>query len=174
MTTRYNAVNGEWPTPPPPSPTPAEAIAAARRLYRKFVGKPWQGEWRTTSGNRYSWPRRGVYYINPNKPETVGGGWQALVHDLSHYINDRTRPQHRGHGIWHASLEREMVAYVISSGWLDGKLRSKAKTPSARPSSLARIEVRIKNWESKQRRAENALAKLYRQRRYHERKAVQS
>jgi hypothetical protein len=172
----YNTVNREWPDPPPPPPTAQEAIAAARRLYRKFVGHPWRGEWRATSGNRYTWPRRGVYAVNPDKRESIGGGWQALVHDMSHYINDRVvNRKHNGHGVWHATLEREMIAYVIASGWLDGKLRSKA-TAKAKPPiqdvRRARVEARIVAWERKQKRAETALRKLYQQRRYYERQAA--
>ena len=168
----YVKVNAAWPSPPPPPPTPQEAIAAARRLYRKFRGKPWNGKWVATSGNRYTWPRRGVYKVNPDRQEAIGRGWQAMVHDLSHYLHTRLHPGKTAHHMTHAWLEREMISHVVTSGWLDGKLRSTAKAkakPPVQEIRAARIEARIVAWERKQKRAETALGKLYRQRRYYQR-----
>jgi hypothetical protein len=72
-----------------------------------------------------------------------------------------------------------LIKEVIRRGWLDGKLRSEPK-PAAPAPALAdiraerqkRIEERIARWESKKRRAETALRKLRKSRRYYERLAL--
>lgn len=66
-----------------------------------------------------------------------------------------------------------MISHVVGSGWLDGKLKRPEK-PKANPADLRyrRIVDAITRWESKERRAKNALKKLQRQKAYYERKAA--
>jgi hypothetical protein len=52
---RYASVNAQWPETLPML-TPNEAIAAAKRLYRFGMKRPWRGKWRATSGRRYTYP----------------------------------------------------------------------------------------------------------------------
>lgn len=112
----YKPVNDAW-----PANTPLlrhkEAVSAAKRLYRFGMKKPWKGKVKLTSGNRYNRISYGVLYVNPGK------GWRSLVHSLSHHVHRRTQPSRPAHGVWHRSLELEMIQYVLRSGWLDGKLR---------------------------------------------------
>lgn len=159
MPTDYSEVNGGWPATVP-NPTPQEAMSAAKRLYRKAMGKPFAGTVKVTSGNRYTYVRRRVLYVNPEGHHF--GGWKDLVHDLSHHCHHRLHPGVRPHGSLHRTLEADLVAYVVKSGWLDGKLKSKAKPKELpKPSDkLAGIEKRIKAWETKRKRAETALKKL--------------
>lgn len=149
----YERVNGSWPTQLPEL-TPQEAVSAARRLYRFGVGRRFEGSVRVTSGNRYTWTRRGVLYVNPEK------GWTHLVHDLSHYAHRRKNPHLKPHE-GHAWLEREMIEHVISRGWLDGKLKREQK-PSVNPTvgRYTRLCERIERWERKLQRAQTALKKL--------------
>lgn len=161
---RYVRVNAEWPKDLPPL-TPQEAISAAKRLYRLGMKRAWDKPIKLTSGNRYTWARHGVLYVNPEK------GWHALVHDMSHLVHRRLHPTLSGHDWRHAHLEREMVTYVISNGWLDGKLRRPEKPkPKVQDVRYVRIVDRIQRWESKLKRAENALKKLHKQRVYYEKK----
>lgn len=117
----YERVNSTWANEVPPL-TAAEAVKAAPRLLKKFSTIRPVKEVKVTSGNRYTWVRRGILYVNPDRKETIGGGWAALVHDLSHYVH-----WHDGvgkpHSKEHAKLEIKMVKYVVRSGWLDGKLK---------------------------------------------------
>lgn len=167
---KYQSVNGAWPEGTREGrdlkPTPQEALSGARRLYRKAFGKPFKGTMRLTSGNRYTYIRRGVFYVNPDQD---GGGWHEIVHGISHYASSRLHPNAPGHGAQHAFIERELIAYVVEQGWLEGKLKREAK-PEEDPIAErhARVLARIAAWESKQRRAETALRKLARQRRYYE------
>lgn len=163
----YQYVNVTWPAQVP-TLTGEEAVRAAKRLYRHIMARPWPGEVRLTSGNRYTYPRRGVLYVNPEGHHF--GGWRDLVHDLSHHCFRRRHPDRRPHHWTHANLERRMIQYVLEQGWLDGALKPKAKAAvDARQRRYQRVLARIKAWETKRKRAENALKKLRQQRRYYER-----
>jgi hypothetical protein len=178
---KYARVNGAWPAELPPI-TDHEAIELVRRLYRKFMGRSYTGQFKIASGNRNTTPRRGVYYVNPQRVYKWGGheaGWKDIVHDVSHHVHWRKFPKNKPHSATHASLEREMIRHVVASGWLAGKLKRIEKPAAAPPtaaevaaSKIGALDVRIKRWESKRRRAENALAKLNRQRRRLERQAA--
>jgi hypothetical protein len=56
---KYHSVNSRWPEGTHEGrdlrPSPQEAVAAARRLYRFAMKKPFPGKVRITSGNRYTW-----------------------------------------------------------------------------------------------------------------------
>lgn len=167
----YQGVNRSWPEGTNDGrdlkPTPQEALSAAKRLYRFALKKPFKGKMKLTSGNRYTWIRSGVFYVNPDLNGT--GGWHELVHLISHQMAQRIYPNAPSHGDRHAFVEREMINYVVSSGWLDGKLKSKVR-PKAAPDPIAPIDIKIKRWETKRKRAETALKKLRRQRAYYEKK----
>lgn len=156
-------VNPLWPKPLPKL-TAIEAERAAKRLYRHIFKKAWTGPVTVTSGRNYSYIRSGVLRVNPDK------GWAELVHTLSHsyaYRKDRTI---KPHSYQHARLERDMVQYVIDQGWLDGKLKSVEKAkPTAQQLRYQRTLDSIKRWESKLKRAENALKKLRPKQKYYER-----
>jgi len=162
----YRRVNAAWPATVPPL-TAEEAVRAAKKLYRFERGYTWRGPVKVTSGRRSSAIRGGVIIVNPL------GGWHELVHLLSHYLSPGK------HGADHARCEMRLIKEVIRRGWLDGKLRSEPK-PAAPAPALAdiraerqkRIEERIARWESKKRRAETALRKLRKSRRYYERLAL--
>lgn len=166
MGEKYHTVNSQWPETVPEI-TGAEAIAAAKRLYRFAMKRAWHGKWALTSGRRYTWPRSGTYYVNPRRTGWgVENGWHDLVHMLSHYCHRKLHPNKRPHDSRHLYLEREMVAYVIRSGWLEGKLRRPDKpAPDRKAIKADRIAAGIKRWEAKQRRATTALRKLQRQQR---------
>jgi hypothetical protein len=163
---RYQEVNATWPESLP-TMTGVEAIRAAKRLYRRTMGKAWPGTWKAGRGNHRTYPRGSVFLVNP------GQGWHDMVHDLSHYCHRKLYPTHRPHAHSHAEVERDMIRHVLEGGWLDGRLRPqpKAKPPVA-DVRYARVLARITSWERKAKRAENALKKLRRQRAYYERKGA--
>jgi hypothetical protein len=84
-------------------------------------------------------------------------------------------PGVRPHSVEHGRVERGLIQHVLEKGWLEGKLkpRTRTTTPKAKPDEralkYARTLASIKRWESKQKRATNALAKLNRSRRAMER-----
>lgn len=163
-----------WPETVPPL-TAEEAIKAGKLLYRRFYQMRWYQEkgrkpphkltapppTTTTSGNRNNWAHRGRLIVNPS------GGWKRLVHELSHYFHQKLRPHDKPHSDSHRHLEKEMIAHVVSSGWLDGKLKPRPKAPKpVKPPvdpvalELERIAVRTKAWTTKARRAATALTTL--------------
>jgi hypothetical protein len=170
----YERVNERWPAEVPPL-TPEEAVKAAKSLYLCAIGKRFTGTVSVTSGNRYTWIRGSEMVVNPDKKETIGGGWAALVHDLSHYAHRKFNPTIKPHSKEHARLELKMVNHVIKSGWLDGKLKPKKKVkvePTKGEERLVkyqRVLDSIKRWEAKAKRAETYLKKLNRTKRALER-----
>lgn len=180
MAANYANVNAAWPEEVP-VPTPQEALSGARRLVRLALtlgppGKPrhrFRGSFKLTSGNRHTWTRRGVFYVNPNKSGWRFRGWEAIVHDVSHWAGRRLYPGANPHDARVAFIERKLAEHVVSSGWLDGKLKRKPREekPQSDPREvkLQRVLARIKSWERKQRRAQTALRKLARTRAYYQR-----
>jgi hypothetical protein len=161
---RYFAVNTTWPRSTPVL-TADEAVKAAKRLLRFALKRTF--EVKVTSGNRHTWVRYGILYVNPEN------GWHDLVHDLSHFAHQRLHPGERPHSRRHASLERRLVKEVLTRGWLDGRLKKAVRLPKPKPDprvvAYDRILVRIANWERKAKRAETALKKLNRQKKRFER-----
>jgi len=111
-----------------PHPTRKQAVALARRIWRRAVGKAWPGSWKAGRGNHRTYPRGRVYLVNP------GQGWNGIIHDMSHtaylYLTRRKRdyrevcsaaaladyasvPAKGHHTLGHAWLERRMVAHAL-------------------------------------------------------------
>lgn len=170
----YRTVNEAWGRPRAelPALTYPEAKAAVRALCR-VAGVPLKPaiKMKETSGNRYTWVRSMVYYINP------GNGWWHLVHDVSHRCHRRLHRGARPHDPKEAYLERRLIEHVVASGWLDGKLKRPVRQkPKADVKAVrhARVLARIKKWEAKRKRAETALKTLRRQKSYYEKNGAPS
>jgi hypothetical protein len=179
----YTRVNASWPEKTPAVTAP-EAIRAARKLYRFVTGNTLGNPITVTSGNRYTWMRRGVLYVNPD------GGWHRLIHDLSHWLHGRVNVGNKPHDKTHARLELRMRKEALKRGWLGGALADRPPVPATAPETaqdaLAIIEAPkappsarehryertiagIKRWQAKEKRAKTALKKLVARRRYYER-----
>lgn len=171
MAERYQSVNGAWPSGKLPVPTAQEAMSGAKRLYRLAMGRAWKGKWIPTSGRRHTWPKRNVFYVNPDQRGGFGG-WKSIVHGVSHYCHRQLHPNQKPHGGSHAFIEKGMIEHVVNSGWLDGKLKRPEKPKAdtdVKQLRRQRIMTRIDTWEAKRKRAERALRKLRRQARYYDR-----
>lgn len=171
----YEQVNRQWPETVP-ALDPEEAVAAAKRLYRFAMKRAWRGKWKTATGNRLTWPRSGTFYVNPARRNVLDteSGWRDVVHLMSHWCHHQLHPNAPSHGSLHRTLEKDMIEYVIKSGWLDGRLKPRV-TPA-----VSKIDVRHKNvlagierWSTKLKRAQTALRKLNKQRKYYERRTTQ-
>jgi len=172
--TKYSSVNGAWPDGELPELTAQEAVSAAKRLYRLVMKHSFRGPVVVTSGNRYTWKYRGELRVNPNRRNALHPGWHDMVHTLSHYCHRRLHPSHKPHDGrgTHAFIEKTMIEHVVNSGWLEGKLkRPERTTPKVDMPDKNRKQVLagIKRWEAKIRRAQNALRKLHKKRKYYER-----
>lgn len=163
----YRRVNAAWPKEIP-ALTGQEAVRAFRRLYRFVHRRTFSGKIELTSGNRLTWTRHGVWYLNPKQ------GWPQFVHFLSHRFDHSLRPD-SGHDADHARLELRMIKQVIRRGWLAGRLNQ--NTAPREPRDLKslrrdRVLAGIKRWETKLKRAQTALRTLRRRARYYERQTA--
>lgn len=166
----YRRVNEAWPEPVP-AMTFAQGSNAARRLFRWALGETFTGTITETSGARHNKCSYRRIIINPRR------GWKSLLHTMSHRcwrmanVGEPIRPHERGH----AKLELRMIKEVIKRGWLQTEAtQSKPVTPSEpkhdlRVEKLIRTEALIAKWETKLKRAQTALKKLSRRKRYYER-----
>lgn len=183
----YAKVNETWPDDLK-TPTHTEAVTGAKRLIRlayrmakedgvfSLSYRPGKRKFVLTSGRRYTFPRRGVWYVNPQGHHF--GGWRDIVHDISHWAHQRFWPSEKGHAPRHVWIEKVMTDYAVKH-FLNGKLvRPKKEKPPVDPIAqrliindlrTARVTAAIEQWEAKKRRAENAIRKLHRKQRYYAR-----
>lgn len=175
----YGQLNAAWPDDLK-APTPREALAGTKRLiklcYRHakeegvFSGKPMKRRFKIVSGNRHTWLNDGVWCVNPNYTWPGFGGWKGIVHGVSHWAQRRFWPNEKPHGPRHVWIERMLADYAIKH-FLDGShVRPLKDRPPVNVIDVraARVAKRIKQWEAKRRRAENALKKLRKQDRYYQ------
>lgn len=176
----YEHVNNAWPSGTNAGrdlkPTEQEAVRAVKLLWRKFMGEPLRIPVKLTTGRRRTWIRNRVMYVNCDERRwDGGGGWHEIVHSLSHLVAYRLHRGAKNHGTQHHWIEREMVKHVVSSGWLDGKLK---RTVTEKPKldvkavRAQRVAAKLARWEAKKKRAETALRKLRRQATYYSRVSV--
>lgn len=147
----YERVNAAWPAGTLPALTGPEAIRAAKKLYRFAIGHTWRGEVRLTTGNRATWERGGVLYVNASR------GWSSLVHLMSHLADVWQRPRDHGHDNQHAKLELRMVKEVVRRGWLDGKLKDKPRTVKPPPTPQEALGLKYARAAAALRRAQTRL-----------------
>lgn len=185
----YAAINAAWPDPVP-VPSAKEAITGTKRLIRKafalaktegksqaFLGcSPYMKRMRfkATSGRRYTYPRSGVWHVNPDGHHF--GGWKGIVHGISHWAIRRFWPNAEPHSAIHAWMENELTSYAIAN-FLAGQLArpEKVKAPVDRKViRAARVAARLARWEAKRKRADTAIRKLRRQAKHYERVLAQA
>lgn len=159
-----------------------DSIAAAKRLYRQAMGKPWTGPVKLTSGRRYTWVQHGTLVVNPDMPQRHCRGLRAMIHDLSHYAHSRLHPGDAPHSRRQAALEGRLVTYALRSGFADGPLPKPgpAPKPAPEPTSPAkpdkvlqrysRMVARRAKWAAELERAKRLLAKAEAEVRTYERR----
>ena len=153
----------------------------AERAYKKLVAKfgtkqvwsEYRGKWVTEKLAVYRWRYKGTktWKVRVRKcwlslngdTNTLSKGWRRLVHDVSHYVHDFRFPNSNDHDLAQAKIEQEMAQFVIDSGWLEGKLKSKPKTKPTKDekqnAKIINLEKLIKSWETKEQRAKTYIKK---------------
>jgi hypothetical protein len=169
-------VNNRWPDDVP-IPSEQEAITGVKRLYRKAMGKPFRGKVVITSGNRYTWGRGGVIYVNPNRRGAwPRAGWPDIIHLLAHYCHRRKHWDKRPHHYTELLLEADLTKYAIEHGFHEGRLKRKAKAEKPKPNRQAKAHQAavegLARWQRKLKRAETGVKKYRQKVRYYEREAA--
>tara|TARA_R110002020_G_C15990987_1_gene749350 strand:+ start:117 stop:713 length:597 start_codon:yes stop_codon:yes gene_type:complete len=174
----YNRlVNSKWPDHIP-IPEPDEAVAFAKAVYRKAMGRPWKGKTKVVSGNRHTWVRNGVLNVNPNTRGLSSAGFQNILHNISHFAHRRLHPNDRPHSDSQLYLERNLTDWVLKKGFLNGSLKTSPKPKidlvekRARrvEAAICRAETKLKKLASDKRRTEKRLSELRAKKRYYDRK----
>ena len=162
----YGQVNRMWPDNLPYLESD-EALRAYKRLVNKFGKKetmhPTLG-WRKRKLHPGRKKPRKCWVCLSGDSSSLRRGWRRLVHDVSHRIYDWRFPKsNRHHDIAQARIEQEMSQFVIDSGWLDGKLKSKSKAKPTKDEKqnvkIISLEKLIKSWETKEQRAKTYIKK---------------
>ena len=77
-----------------------------------------------TSGRRVTWPRNGVWSVNPDQ---CGMGFAEIAHMVSHYIHRYVNPglwrQRGGSHSGHALVEQHLVDYAVQHRWVEDGLK---------------------------------------------------
>lgn len=158
----YATVGQIWAGVTRPPLTMAEALRAARRLTRHFGAIAHGAPHQLVPARLPTRARR--CWATSRTNVTLDKGWERLVHDVAHTVFRHRHPKLPPHHPSHARLEREMAAYVVARGWLDGKLAPAAKVaPSLderRAAKRASVEARLARWQTRAKRAATAIRKL--------------
>lgn len=162
---RYASIQQRWAEfHPRRALTRAEAERLARAIYARFgratAEYPSQlHDARMGEGE----PRRCWVASRPGCSQSRG--IPRVVHDVSHSIWDVRFPRRGGHDFGHAKFEQEVQQWVIARGWMEPPRKPTAldRRYDRAFRRLASIQLRLDAWESKRRRADNALARLRRQ-----------
>ncbi|KPL28070.1 MAG: hypothetical protein AMJ72_05355 [Acidithiobacillales bacterium SM1_46] len=142
---------------------PNLAMNYVRAFYKQVMGRKFPYKLRIGSGNRRTWRDSKGFTVNPEQ------GWHDINHDMSHFLERMITG--KAHSDSHLRLERDGAALICRRFLRDEPYEPpKAKVRDLVAERAARIETRIKKWETKQKRATTALKKLYKQRRYYEQK----
>jgi hypothetical protein len=161
------AINDQW-GGLRPILSPEESLAAAKKLYRHATGKAWKGKWELASGNRHTWPRRGIYYVNPDR-RWGERGLRAIIHAISHYCHRRLHPNDKPHSIRQLRLEARLTKFALERRWHEGTLKRQPEAPEpvatepAKPDRVLlryrRMVTRRDKWRVEAERAKRLLAK---------------
>ncbi len=150
-----------------------KSTAAQRRnvhpnLAKSFVRAMWKQEmggklpWklRIGSGNRRTWMNDFVFTVNPDQ------GWHDINHDMSHFIE--RRGSGRAHTDNQVRLESAGARLIVRRFLRDDPYVDPKKGRDRVAERAARVDNGIPRWESKLKRAVNALRKLKKQQRYYD------
>lgn len=164
----------------------AEAQRAMRRIYYCFAGI-------AGKANKAALMERSIsrVWISGSESSTSGAqfGWGRMIRDCAYTIFALTYPgfnaaeavsagpKQRERAIARilerAQLELDILQHVIDRGYLSGSLRPKPKVTTIE-AKRARVQANLRRWQTKQKRATNAIKKLQRMLRRLDRKEAEA
>ena len=167
MRSTYGKVNRQFPKDLPYI-TKEEAFKGYKLLMNKFGKK----KVRNLSNTKWITKKLIAGRTRPRKcwialsgdPSSLSKGWRRLIHDVSHRIYDFQNPNSsRDHSHKQAEIELEIGQYVMDKGWLEGKLKPKAKPILTKDEKVAKkisnFEKLLSRWETKQKTAHTYIKK---------------
>lgn len=162
----YARVHAAWGTSGKSAVPPSLVQRVVKDLWKFGTGRKLSLPVVLVGGRCATYVRAGRLRVNPSS------GWADVVHGISHSAHltrGRRAGEHRHHSPRHALLELAMVRRVVDKGWLEfaEPVRARPKAVELQALRSRRIDARIKDWESKLRRAERALKKLRQQQKYY-------
>ena len=159
--------------------SPEASLAAAKKLWRHATGKTWRGKWKLASGNRHTWPRGGVFAVNPDR-----SGWGSecgirdIIHGISHYAHRRLHPGDKPHSIRQLQLEARLTKFAAAriTIW-QAPPAAATPEPAAAPAKPDKVVLRYRSmvrrrdkWQAEVDRAKRLAAKAAREVREYERR----
>jgi len=139
---------------------PNLAINFVRALWKQEVGSKFRWKVRIGTGNRRTWLRSGVFTVNPEQ------GWHAINHDMSHFIE--WRKTGGSHTNQHVRLEGAGARLIVRRFLRDEPYVDKKRERDHVADRAACVDNGITRWESKLKRATNALRKLKKKKCYYD------
>lgn len=133
-----------------------------RAFYRQIMKKPFPYELRIGTGNRRTWCRWGVFTVNPEQ------GWHDINHDMGHWLERQLTGD--AHSDQQLRFERDGAALICRRFLRDEPYVEPKKERDMISIRAARVDAGIERWEKKLKRAQNALRKLNKQKRYYDKK----
>lgn len=167
MRSTYGKVNRQFPKELPYI-TKEEALRAYKLLMSKFGKKKVRNlsntKWITKKLRAGRTRPRRCWIALSGDSSSLWNGWRRLVHDVSHRIYDFQNPNaSRSHSQKQAEIELVIGQYVMDRGWLEGKLKPKAKLILTKDEKVAKkisnLEKLLSRWETKQKTAHTYIKK---------------
>ena len=93
-------------------------------------------------------------------------GWHDINHDMSHFIERRKTGG--AHTDQHLRLERNGAALIVKRFLMDEPYVEPKKERDFVAERAGRVDANIQRWETKLKRAANALKKLKKKKRYYD------
>jgi hypothetical protein len=139
---------------------PNLAMNYIRAFWKQEVGSKFRWKIRIGTGNRRTWLHSGVFTVNPAQ------GWHDINHDMSHFIERRKTGG--AHTDQHLRLERNGAALIVKRFLMDEPYVEPKKERDFVAERAGRVDANIQRWETKLKRAANALKKLKKKKRYYD------
>jgi hypothetical protein len=106
-----------------------------------------------------------VFTVNPDQ------GWHDINHDMGHWLERRLTGE--AHSNQQLRFERDGALLICRRFLRDEPYVEPKKQVDVVAKRAASVDARIKKWEAKQKRANTALRKLKKQKRYYDAKLAE-
>ncbi len=158
---RYSPVADLWMRQPVVYPLTRDGARRAHALLIRRFGslRDYPASIERTGRTKVRLMETRVCWIQRSPGYSLEKGWARLVHDTSHHVFRYRHPSARPHAHGHDRLEHEMALYVIARELME-KFRVVPRPKLTAADKIERVDAAIARWQTKHKRASNALRKL--------------